>query len=320
MQTLIGHDDLMRKDTIRHDAQALLDLLATTPLAQIGELGVEETRAISKKMRSAPVEQDLVSVRDICFTHSGGEIGLRCYNTEDRGAPTPLILYFHGGGFVMGDLDSHHELCLTIARDLNLPLVSVDYRLAPENPWPAAPDDAEAAARWIVTNASDALGIRLSGLVLAGDSAGANLAAITARALIDKPTEIPLIGQFLIYPCVSIGLETRSMRENADGYYLTRKTLDWFTGHYDAPEDDPRFNLLAFDQTGMPPTLLVTAGLDPLRDEGRVYAARLIEAGVPVVYQEAVGNIHGCFSMTAAIPSTKRDVDRALAAFSVLIS
>ncbi|WP_417318787.1 alpha/beta hydrolase [Emcibacter sp.] len=310
----------MSKNTIRPDVQVLLDLLSTTPLARLGELSVEETRAISKQMRPPLLEQSLVSVRDISFTHPGGEIGLRCYNTEDRGVPTPLILYFHGGGFVLGDLDSHHELCLTIAHDLDLPLVSVDYRLAPENPWPAAPDDAETAARWIATNASNVLGLRLTGLVLAGDSAGGNLAAVTARALTDKPVDTPLIGQFLIYPCVSVVEETRSRQENAEGYYLTRKVLDWFTAQYDAPADDPRFNLFAFDQTGMPPTLLVTAGLDPLRDEGRAYAARLIEAGVPVVYQEAVGNIHGCFSMAAAIPSTKRDVDRALAALDVLIS
>lgn len=312
----------MSENTIRPDVKALLDLLSATPMAQLGELGVEETRAIAKQMRSAPEVQNLASVRDISFTYPGGKIGLRCYNTVSRYAPTPLILYFHGGGFVLGDLDSHHELCLAIARGLDLPLVSVDYRLAPEHPWPAAPDDAQAAARWIATNASGVLGIHLTGLILAGDSAGANLAAVTARALLDEPTDTSLIGQLLIYPCVALGQEpaTRSMQDNGDGYYLTRKALDWFTMHYDAPVDDPRFNLLAFDQTGMPPTLLVTAGLDPLRDEGRAYAARLIEAGVPVVYQEATGNIHGCFSMTEAIPSTKKDVDRALAAFGVLIS
>ncbi|PHR56117.1 MAG: lipase [Robiginitomaculum sp.] len=310
----------MSRDTIRPDVQALLDLLATTPLAQLGELSVQETRAISKQMRTAPVDDGLVSICDISFTHSGEEIGLRCYNADNKDAPAPLILFFHGGGFVMGDLDSHHELCRTIAYEMDIPLVAVDYRLAPEHPWPAAPDDAEAAARWIVANASDELGVSLSGLVLAGDSAGANLAAVTARALIDNPADVALIGQFLIYPCVSLGQERPSMRENAEGYFLTRKALDWFTLNYNAPIDDPRFDLFAFDQTGMPPTLLVTAGLDPLRDEGRAYATCLIEAGVPTVYQEAVGNIHGCFSMVAAIPSTKRDVERALAALSVLIS
>lgn len=310
----------MSEDKIRPDVQAFLKLLSTTPLARIGEYSVAETRAISKQMRMVPTKLGPANVRDISFTHPGGEIGLRCYNCDGIGAPTPLILYFHGGGFVLGDLDSHHELCLTIARDLKLPLVSVDYRLAPENPWPAAPDDAEAAARWIAANVADALGIELTGLVLAGDSAGANLAAITTRALTDQPADVAVLAQFLIYPCVSLDQTTQSMRDNGEGYFLTLKALDWFNAQYAAPSDDPRFNLLAFDQTGLPPTLIVTAGLDPLRDEGRAYAARLIEAGVPVTYQEAAGNIHGCFSMTAAIPSTKSDVDRALAALRILIS
>lgn len=312
----------MSENIIRPDVKALLELLSTTALARLGELSVEETRAISKQIRPAIEEQNDIDVQDHRFSHVGREIAIRCYNTSNRVGPTPVILYFHGGGFVMGDLDSHHQLCLSISGGLGLPLISVDYRLAPEYPWPAAPDDAEAAARWLVTNASDVFNIKLKGLIFAGDSAGANLAAITAKALLDRPTEVPLIGQFLIYPCVALGQqpETASMIENSEGYFLTRKALDWFTMHYAAPVDNPRFNLLAFDQSGMPPTLLVTAGLDPLRDEGRTYAARLIEAGVPVVYQEVSGNIHGCFSVTDAIPSTKLDVDKALAAFRLLIS
>jgi acetyl esterase len=231
-----------------------------------------------------------------------------------------LIVYFHGGGFVLGDLDSHRGLCLAMVQALRVPVVSVDYRLAPEHPWPAPPDDAEAAARWIAANALNALGLRATGLVLAGDSAGANLAAITAHALVDQPTTMPLVAQFLIYPCVTPRRVTRSLRENGEGFFLTRAAIDWFEVNYRAPSDDPRFNLLAFDQSGMPPTLLVTAGLDPLRDEGRRYAGALVEAGVSVIFQEAVGNIHGCFSMSAAIPSSSKDMDRAFEAFRLLIS
>lgn len=310
----------MSKVTIRSDVQAFLELLTTTPLARLGEFGVEEARAISSKMRTAPAEKSPVKMWDSHFTHSGAQINLRCYDRGDRDAATTAIVFFHGGGFVLGDLDSHHDLCMTIAHGLDLPLVSVDYRLAPEYPWPAAHDDAEAAVRWVAANASDALAIELTGLIVAGDSAGANLAAITAHALIDSPADKPVIGQFLIYPCVSLDRTTRSMQENAEGYFLTRKALDWFEEQYDAPSDHPRYNLLASDPSGMPPTLLVTAGLDPLRDEGRTYAASLIEAGVPVIYQEVTGNIHGCFSMAGAIPSTAKDVDRALAALAVLIS
>jgi acetyl esterase len=146
------------------------------------------------------------------------------------------------------------------------------------------------------------------------------LAAVTARALADRPTTIPLLAQFLIYPCVTPKRATRSLTENSEGFFLTRAAIDWFEANYRAPLDDPRFNLLAFDQSGMPPTVLVTASLDPLGDEGRHYAGALIDAGVSVIFQEAVGNIHGCFSMSAAIPSSLKDMDRAFKALRSLVS
>lgn len=309
--------------TIRPDVRAFLEILSKTPLARIGELSVEDTRSLSKGSRAArgALDQSGVIVRDV-YAQSpwGGKIGLRCYEADSQRASGPLIVYFHGGGFVLGDLESHHGLCLAMVRALRLPVLSVDYRLAPEHPWPAAPDDAEAAARWIAANALTELGLTAAGLALAGDSAGANLAAVTARALMDRPTTLPLVAQFLIYPSVTPRRATRSVKENGEGFFLTRTALDWFEANYCAPPDDPRFNLLAFDQSGMPPTLLVTAGLDPLRDEGRLYAAALIEAGVSVIYQEAVGNIHGCFSLSAVIPSTSKDMDRAFEAWRLLIS
>ncbi|MEI9995283.1 MAG: alpha/beta hydrolase [Rhizomicrobium sp.] len=312
----------MSDAAIRPDVRAFLENLSRTPLARLEELGVEGARALSKEIRAArgAADQSGVIVRDVCAPSAWGKIGLRCYEAEGEPASGPMIAYFHGGGFVLGDLDSHHDLCLAMVRALRLPVVSVDYRLAPEHPWPAAPDDAEAAARWIAANALDALGLRATGLVLAGDSAGANLAAVTAHALVARPAAIPLFAQFLIYPCVTPRRATRSLTENGEGFFLTRAAIAWFEANYRAPSDDPRFNLLAFDQSGMPPTLLVTASLDPLRDEGRRYAGTLIEAGVPVIFQEAFGNIHGCFGMIAAIPSSSKDMDRAFEAFRSLIS
>jgi acetyl esterase len=307
---------------IRPDVRAFLDILNTTPFARLGELPVGETRAMAEQMRamSPPVTHDLAVVRDLEFDHSGVTVRLRFYDAlADRG-PGPVIVYYHGGGFVLGNLESHHALCVEITRNVGFPLIAVDYRLAPEHPWPAAPDDAEAAARWVASRAPDALGRQVTSLILAGDSAGANLAAITARALRDDPAAVPVTAQFLIYPCTAGYRETPSKGEFADGLFLTRKANDWFLLHYAPPDGDPRFDLFAFDQAGMPPTLLVTASLDPLRDEGRAYAAALIEAGVPVVFQEAKGNIHGCFGLCAVVPSCGDDVRRALAALRTLVT
>jgi acetyl esterase len=311
----------MNDVVIRPDVRAFLESLSKTPLARMEELGVEGARTVSKEIRAArgPIDQTGVIVRDFHAQSAWGKIGLRCYEVDGPRAGGALVVYFHGGGFVLGDLESHHGLCLAMVRALRLPVVSVDYRLAPEHPWPAAPDDAEAATRWIAANALTTLGLSVSGLILAGDSAGANLAAVTAHALVERPAALPLAGQFLIYPCVVPGRQTRSLAEHGEGFFLTSAAIDWFEANYGAPSDHPRFNLLAFDQAGMPPTLLVTASLDPLRDEGRRYAGALIEAGVPVIFQEAAGNIHGCFSMGAAIPSSLKDMDRAFEAFRLLI-
>ena len=290
-------------------------------MAHLERLSAEQARNLMSQVRAAapPLIHSLAVVRDLEFNYAGSPIRLRFYDALADREEGPIIVYFHGGGFVLGDLESHHALCVSIATGLSLPVVSVDYRLAPEHPWPAAPEDAEAAARWVAAHASSALGRRIKSLVLAGDSAGANLAAVTSRALRDAPAAVAVAAQFLMYPCTATNKETASRTQFADGLFLTRGAIDWFFGQYSAREGDPRMDLHTFDQAGMPPTVLVTAGLDPLRDEGRDYAAALIQAGVPVIYQEAVGNIHGCFSMTAAIPSTNVDLNKSLEALQLLI-
>lgn len=201
-----------------------------------------------------------------------------------------------------------------------MPVVSVAYRLAPENSFPAAPDDAEAATRWVATAGAAVLGLESTSLVLAGDSAGANLAAVTASALHRAPASLPVSAQFLIYPTIGGDHATGSKAEFAEGYFLSKAGIDWFNACYAAPPNDPRYDLLATDLSTAPPTLLVTAGLDPLRDEGRSYAAALIEAGAQVAYQEAIGNIHGFFGAAAIIPSSADDVRRALGALRQMIA
>jgi acetyl esterase len=311
----------MYPTSIRSDARTFLDFVNASPMAHLERLSADQARSLMSQVRAAapPVTHKLAVVRDLEFIHAGSPIRLRFYDALADRQDGPIVVYFHGGGFVLGDLETHHALCVNIATRLSLPLVSVDYRLAPEHPWPAAPDDAEAAARWVAAHAPNSLGRRIKSLVLAGDSAGANLAAVTSRALRDAPAAVPVAAQFLIYPCTATNKETGSRTEFADGLFLTKGAIDWFFRQYSARDGDPRMDLHAFDQSGMPPTMLVTAGLDPLRDEGREYAAALIEAGVPVVYQEAVGNIHGCFSMTAAIPSTDVDLNKSLEALKLLI-
>ncbi|MES1200372.1 MAG: alpha/beta hydrolase [Pseudomonadota bacterium] len=312
----------MSRNYMRADVGAFLDVLATTPLAHLSALGVDRARALMEQTRAGrPAPQHkLAIVRDLECDGPAGPIGLRFYDARAERADGPIVVYFHGGGFVLGDLNSHHGVCLEIARAVDVPVVSVNYRLAPENPWPAAPDDAEAAARWVARNAGEILRRDVTSLVLAGDSAGGNLAAVTAAALRDAPAPVPVVAQCLIYPTIGVSDPTCSKQEFADGFFLTRKTINWFNANYAAPPKNPRYDLYAADPAAMPPTLLVTAGLDPLRDEGREYATALIEAGVPVIYQEMRGNIHGCFSMNAAIPSTSEDMERAFAALRLLIS
>ena len=309
------------RTAVRPDVRAFLDILNPSPMGRIGELSVAETRAIFDQARAGrpAVDHGLAIVRDLSFPSAGVDVGIRFYDLRTERRPGPLVLYFHGGGFVLGDLDSHHALCLEMARALDLPLVSVDYRLAPEHPWPAAPQDAEAAARWCAAASGQILGRDVTGLVLAGDSAGANLAAVTAGALRDRPAATPVIVQALIYPTTGSGRRTASMAAFGEGYFLTQQAMDWFNGHYGAPVGEPSYDLFASELSGMPATLLVTAGLDPLRDEGRAYAAALVQAGVNVVYREAAGNIHGCFGMAAAIPSSAADVAGALVALRLLV-
>jgi acetyl esterase len=305
----------------RPDVRAFLAILNQTPMAALEKLGPKGARALTTQMREGrpEVAHDLSVVRDLECPGPAGPIALRYYDLSATCEPTPVAVYFHGGGFVLGDLDSHHQICVDIATQVGVPVLSVNYRLAPEYPFPAAPDDAEAATRWIATAGTAAIGREFTSLILAGDSAGANLAAVTASALRQAPGGLPVAAQFLIYPTIGNDRLTGSRDEFAEGHFLTKASIEWFNACYAAPEQNTRFDLLAADLNGTPPTLLVTAGLDPLRDEGREYAAALIKAGVEVVYQEASGNIHGFFGAAAVIPSVKDDVRKALGALREML-
>jgi acetyl esterase len=211
-------------------------------------------------------------------------------------------VFFHGGGFVIGDIDTHAPYCAEASRQLGIPVVSVDYRLAPEHPFPAAPDDCEAAARWVADN------IPCTGLILSGDSAGGNLTVVTTMALRDRPASKPVIAQNPIYPVVADHEDWNSFRNFADGYLLSTPGMKWFSDAYQSDYSDRRGAPLGYDHSGMPPSVVMTATLDPLHDQGVAYVEALKSAGVVAHHVEADGNIHGLINLRKAIPSSQGDV------------
>lgn len=300
---------------VRPDVQAFLDMFKASPMAaDASGLAVDDLRQAFVAMRPPPgCRRPLSIVHDLRVDFgSGGLTDVRLYDRRADRGEGPVIVFYHGGGFVIGDLESHDTLCRTIADQIDLPVVAIDYPLAPEQPFPAASDAAEAAARWVAAAGGDILGRHASAIILAGDSAGGNLAAVTAAALRDRPAAVPVRAQLLLYPVVSKQVTTPSRDEFSAGYFLTSDLIAWFYSHYSGPMGDPRADLFAIDPAGLPPTVVVTMRLDPLRDEGRRYAGRLAEAGVPVAFLEAAGAIHGSFSMEPPLPSLSADLDKAI--------
>ena len=262
---------------------------------------------------------EMGEVRDLAMPGPGGEIALRLYDPRASRGAGPVVVFYHGGGFVVGSIDTHAGMAAEIARQLDLPVVSVDYRLAPEHKWPAAPDDAEAAARWVAANGL-AFGREFTHLVIAGDSAGGNLTLITAAALRDEPAALPLLAQIAIYPVVDKRDGYASSAAFADGYGLEAGNMAYYDEAYAPDHDDRRRSPIRDDLAGLPPTLVVTAALDPLRDQGRAYAAAAITAGVPVSYREYAGTIHGFVSYRRMIPSAQADTLAFLAAARAMIA
>jgi acetyl esterase len=295
---------------VRPDVAVLLTMLEQMGAAPMENGSVEEARQAylaMTPMADAPVEK-LAVIRDLVCPGPAGDIKLRLYDAHESRGSGPVMVFFHGGGFVIGDLETHHSVCSYFAKHLGVPVIAVDYRLAPEHPFPAAPIDCEAAARWIAAHGSD-MGLDITGLILCGDSAGGNLTIVTTHALMAAPAAVPVIAQFPIYPVTDSGAAGGSMDHFAEGFLLTANAMAWFNSHYRQMRGDPRHDVAALDHQGTPPTLVFTASLDPLRDQGRAYAAALQQAGVRVIHDEADGNIHGFICLRAGIPSSASDVD-----------
>ncbi|WP_394269820.1 alpha/beta hydrolase [Qipengyuania sp.] len=305
---------------VREDVRGFLQMLE-----QMGGKGVDEVGAVEgrqqMKMLGALAEtapRDLAVVRDLACPGPAGDIPLRLYDARETREPSPVVVFIHGGGFVIGDLDIYEALCTEFAHRLDLPVVSVDYRLAPEHPFPAAPDDCEAAVRWIASS-PEALGRQVTGLVVTGDSAGGNLTIVTTNQLMNEPAAVPVIVQAPIYPVASDITRHGSFRQFAEGYLLTAATMGFFTRSYGGDPSDPRHTPMAGDCTNIPPTVLCTAGLDPLRDSGREYAAHLIQQGTDVCYLEFSGIVHGFTTLRKAIPSGQKDLEAFLDAVALMV-
>ncbi len=277
------------------EARRLLDLIAEAGAPPFEESTPEEARAMRAEL-APPVLEPCHSTRAI----DAGGIAARLYSPPpaDDGSSPGLLVYFHGGGWVVGDLESHDNVCHALCSRSGQAVLSVAYRLAPEHPFPAGLEDCVAATRWAHAHAAE-LGVDPDRLAIGGDSAGANLAAAVAHA-----PPAPLRFQLLVYPVADARMATASYEENAEGYFLTAAGMRWFTDHYlsgaEGSVDDPRVSpVLATDADlgAGPPALVLTAGFDPLRDEGVVYADRLAAAGVSVSHLHFPGQIHGFFSM-----------------------
>lgn len=296
---------------VRPDVRNYLDTLKAHPRPELTREMLQKIHQMPPSMIAAMSKEDLpagdIAVqRDVEMPGPAGQIRLRLYDARAERGPGPVVVFYHGGGFVVGSIETHAGLAAEMARQLDLPVVSVEYRLAPENPWPAAPDDGEAAARWIAANGK-ALGGQFTGLVLSGDSAGGNLTLIAAAALRDKPAALPVIMQLPIYPATDFLNHYASQDLFASGYGLDGNSTDVLRRDYAADPQSLRASPLLGDLAGMPPTVLVTASLDPLRDQGRAYAAKLVGAGVPTTYYEGRGLIHGFATYRRVIPSAQED-------------
>jgi acetyl esterase len=307
--------------------QALLDLMIERGVPPTHTLTPTDARAFYRERRgfTQPESPPVARTRDLRAEGPHGAIPLRLYRPLGSAEATilPVLVYYHGGGWVIGDLDTHDTLCRELANGAGCAVVAVDYRMGPEHRFPAAVDDCIAATHWIHAHASE-LKIDTARLAVGGDSAGGNLAAVVSIAARESG-DLAIAFQLLIYPATDQHRDTPSHTANGQGYLLTTETMDYFTGHYitePALYKDWRASpLLHRDLAKLPPALVLTAGYDPLRDEGAAYAERLTAAGNRATYVCYERQIHGFITMgkvldeaNSAVALCATELKRALAA------
>ncbi|MCY1279077.1 Carboxylesterase NlhH [compost metagenome] len=293
---------------------AVLQQFSGMPQPDYSQLDPVQYRQFSDNLMPPMPGERLFEVRNLKLAGAEGELDARLYRPEDSD-DLPLLVFFHGGGFVIGNLDTHDNLCRSLARLCGAVVVSVAYRLAPESRFPAAPHDCYRATCDLVERAGE-LGFDASRLALAGDSAGANLAiAVSRLAQIRKGPRIAY--QCLFYPATDARCDSASQQEFAEGYFLTREQMQWFWNQYlqrpEQADEALASPLRAEDLAGLPPTSLFSAEYDPLRDEGEAFARRLEQAGVRTRLERCEGMIHGFVSMAAFVQRAQQTLESAAA-------
>jgi acetyl esterase len=295
--------------------QAVIERVAKSALPPFYTVSADEARRLYKETRAvlSPPVPEVYAVRDFAASGPAGPIPLRLYRGlgAAAGAPLPLLVYFHGGGWTIGDLDTHDIVCRTLANKARCAVIAVDYRMGPEHKFPAAVEDCIAATRWVAERAA-ALGVDAARIAVGGDSAGGNLAAVVAITLRDALGPA-LVFQALVYPATDQRMDSASHARFGEGYLLTRDNMLWFRDNYLSPADydDWRASpLRAADLARLPPAHIITAGYDPLVDEGRAYSDRLVAAGVPVLYECFEGMAHGFLTMGGVVAAANHALYR----------
>ncbi len=298
--------------------QTLLDGIANVEAPPIWEQTPEEARLAGAFLGQLSVPEEVAGVEDSSFPGPAGDVGIRIYRADTSSTVAPVLVWFHGGGFVIGDLDTTDGLCRSFCARAGVDVISVDYRLAPEHPFPAAPDDCIAAFDWVQSNAAE---LKVDGdrIAVGGDSAGGNLATVVANARRGK-----VAFQLLVYPVTDLTRTSQSYQDNAEGKLLTADAMAWFEQQYTsgaADKIDPRISpLFEHDLTGTAPAFIMTAEFDPLRDEGEAYGKQLLDAGVPVQVKRYDGMVHAFLQMSAVIDAAGPALDDAAAALRAALS
>jgi acetyl esterase/lipase len=311
----------MPSDKLAPEIRALLEAMAADGAPPMETLSIPEAREVALSLNELAGDPEVVArVEDRKIAGRSGDIPVRIYVPAGDG-PFPGVVFLHGGGWVIGGLDTHDNICRAIARRAGAVVVSVDYRLAPEHPFPAALEDSVDAAAWVADNAA-ALAIDPRRLVIAGDSAGGALSTIVAAKARD--TGGPAFAlQVLVYPVADLSsFDTASHAEFAEDHFLTRSLMEWFATHYipraeDRTRPDASPACIA-DLRGLPPALVITAECDPLRDEGEAYAKRMQEAGVPVTLTRYAGMIHPFLHFVVVTPNAHKALDEIASAIRSL--
>jgi acetyl esterase len=318
---LSGQPQIVR-DGLRLDPQTqlLLALRARLDRRSLAEGSPVEARQLARSdARAATLRRvPVAAVTDLTVDGADGTLAARHYAPLGGTPPRPLLVFYHGGGYVIGDLVTHDQACRLLCRYANIHVLAVDYRLAPEHPFPAAVQDASAALRWAQRHAAD-LGADPAAVAVGGDSAGGNLATVACLIARDTGAAQP-VAQLLIYPAVDANSATASKTLFANGFFLTQADMDWFEGHYGGDTADPYRSPLRANLAGLPPALVVTAGFDPLRDEGEAYAAALTAAGTPATLHRYASLVHGFLNMADVSSSARQAVLATATEFATLLS